>query len=225
MGTAFRESARETITESARSTARFIAAAEGDRNTVLHDDDMIERIVRSRGYSVERARGAALRSLNEQMHAAIHDRMRTLGTEELTRSELVSASANVLENNWWRVERTLRTETSFAFNQAQVASIRALEDEYPDVMQRWTEMVNDLSGEPMDNRVGQDSLVLHGQVARVGNSFVMPSDPRAPASMIGSEWLHPPNRPNDRAVLMPWRRGWGIPAWRMNSAGSRISLR
>jgi hypothetical protein len=42
---------------------------------------------------------------------------------------------------------------------------------------------------------------------------VMPSDPRVSAKLWGKTFDFPPNRPNDRASLDPWRPGWGIPAW------------
>jgi hypothetical protein len=80
---------------------------------------------------------------------------------------------------------------------------------------QWQEHV--INGLPMDDRVGVDSLALHAQVAPPGGWFTQP--PRAPdgqpvqPGLVGDQWQHPPNRPHDRATLVPWRYDWGIPGW------------
>jgi len=107
----------------------------------------------------------------------------------------------------WRVARVARTEASRAYNQAQLVAA----DEIEDLWMRWTERINDFSGLPMDNRVGEDSKALHGQVARPGETFTMPLG--GPSKMVGRQWTAPPNRPNDRAILVPWMPGWDVPAY------------
>jgi hypothetical protein len=89
------------------------------------------------------------------------------------------------------------------------------------LMQRWTELVDDATGRPLDNRVAADSLAMHGQVAPPGGSFLMPA---AGGALAGQSWTHPPNRPNDRAVLTPWMPTWGVPAWQFRN-GRRVNLR
>ncbi len=125
-------------------------------------------------------------------------------------SELVQAT---IDAGWWRVERLLRTETAYAFNAVADASVTKLAEQHRDVRKRWTERVDDRTGRPLDNRVAADSLVLHGQIAKPGGVFTMPAAPGAPPKMVGLSWAFPPNRPNDRAVVLPWRPGWGIPGW------------
>lgn len=118
---------------------------------------------------------------------------------------------------WWRAERIVRTELNYSSS----ASSRAAADEQAveldgDLWTRWTEHVTD-DGEPLDDRVGVDSEAMHGQVAPPGGLFTQP--PRAPDgekvgdSLAERTWEHPPNRPNDRAVLVPWRVHWDIPGW------------
>jgi len=118
---------------------------------------------------------------------------------------------------WYRAERIVRTELSFASS----ASARAAMDEQADELDgdlwtRWSEHVSD-SGTPLDDRVGVDSEAMHGQVAPPGGLFTQP--PRSPDgeevsdSLALKTWSHPPNRPNDRAVLTPWRAHWGVPGW------------
>jgi len=118
---------------------------------------------------------------------------------------------------WWQAERIVRTETAYAFNASHADAIAVAAGELDDMMQRWTEFVDDRTGRPLDARVGVDSLVLHGQVAAVGQQFIMPNDPRVSAKMWGKAYAQPPNRPNDRAILLPWRPGWNVPAWQMKN--------
>lgn len=129
----------------------------------------------------------------------------------------------VAGNEWWQAERIVRTETAYAFNASHADAITASAEELPDIHQRWTEYVDDRTGKPLDDRVAKDSLVLHGQVVKAGEQFIMPADPRVSAKVWGQRYAHPPNRPNDRAVLVPWRPGWPGPAWAYRD-GERVSL-
>lgn len=127
---------------------------------------------------------------------------------------------------WYGAERIVRTEMSFAASaSAREAADEQAEELDGDMWSRWTEHVND-AGAPLDERVGVDSMAMHGQVASPGGMFTQP--PMSPSgrlvseSLIGEQWACPPNRPNDRAVLVPWRASWGIPAWRWD--GGRIPV-
>jgi hypothetical protein len=132
--------------------------------------------------------------------------------------DLAHAVADAARAEEWKLARILRTEAAFSFNAAQQESIVALAEEYPDVRKRWTELVDDRTGRPLDKRVAADSLALHGQVALPDGLFVMPAGVSSPPP---GTWLpYPPNRPNDRAVVTPWRRGWGIPAWTVGRDGA-----
>lgn len=130
-----------------------------------------------------------------------------------TPMEAIDRIMDVAGNEWWQAERIVRTETAYAFNASHADAIDEASSELPDLYQRWTEYVDDATGQPLDDRVGEDSLVLHGQVVKAGGQFIMPPDPRVSQKMWNRRYDHPPNRPNDRAVLLPWRPGWPAPAW------------
>jgi hypothetical protein len=128
-------------------------------------------------------------------------------------AETQHALRDVLEGGAGAVERIVRTETAFAYNAANDAAIIEYGRVDRRMMKRWTELVDDATGQPLDKRVGIDSVVLHAQVTRPDGVFTMPPDPRAPGSMVGRAWSHPPNRANDRAVIVPWHPSWGLPGW------------
>jgi hypothetical protein len=162
--------------------------------------------------------GALLRTLiSEREQVVVHRGGPTI--EDLVREEIRPLLKAWLDANLPALaERLVRTETSRSYNQAQSDAITEIARTTPGLWKRWTELVDDWSGSPLDNKVARDSLVLHGQVARVDGHFTMPPDQRAPAVMVGKTWAQPPNRPNDRAVLTPWMREWGIPAWAWQGA-------
>ena len=130
---------------------------------------------------------------------------------------------DIAGNQWYQAERIVRTEQAWAFNATHAAAIADATDELPDIMMRWTELVDDRTGKPLDDRVAKDSIAMHGQVAPPGGKFTMPNKTAVPVALWGKSWDHPPNRPNDRATLQPWRPHWGIPGWILKG-GKRVSL-
>ena len=106
-------------------------------------------------------------------------------------------------NAWWRAERIARTESSWAFNRSHREAAERLDEDFDDTLLRWTEFVDDASGAPLDNRVAEDSIALHGQLRLPGDPFY--------DEVNGVYVNEPPNRPNDRATLLTWRASWGEP--------------
>lgn len=126
----------------------------------------------------------------------------------------IDGVSEVVDGEWWRAERIVRTETAWAYNATHVDAMASTAQSFPDLMMRWVELVSDESLIKLDDRVGDDSIAMHGQLARPGGLFTMPMTPpraglKISESLLNQSWSHPPNRPNDRATLQPWRPGWG----------------
>lgn len=141
---------------------------------------------------------------------------------------------NTAGTEWWKAERVARTELIWSFNATHHSGLKETARELPDMMMRWSEHISDATGRALDDRVDggriEDSHAMHGQVAPVGGVFKFPSTmpnggpiPRTLHRFSGKSWAHPPNRPNDRAVLAPWRPHWGIPGWQL-LGGQRVKL-
>ena len=136
-----------------------------------------------------------------------------------------------VDGEWWRAERIVRTETSFAYSSEAAATIEEAAEEVDGLMMQWHEYADD-DGSPLDDRVAADSLAMAGQVVEAGQPFFCPStalqptmdgETQVPKSLAG-EWVEaPPNRPNDRATVTAWRKDWGMPGWRW-SGGRRVWL-
>lgn len=138
-----------------------------------------------------------------------------------TVAQLKQRFADVARDHWWRVARISRVVEAWTFNAVRTDMVREVGGGV--FFLRWTELVDDATGQPLDDRVAADSLVLHGQVARPGESFTMPPHLNVRRTEWLRSWNHPPNRPNDRAVLTLWRSGLGVPAWVWRD-GARVPL-
>lgn len=140
--------------------------------------------------------------------------------------QAVDRIGRVVDAERWQAERIARTELSMAFNATQADGIEECAEELPDLWMRWSEQVDDVTGEPLDSRVAEDSIMMHGQVVRPGDMFRMPNDmpggapipPKVWARvkhLAGKAWPAPPNRPNDRSTITPVRPHWGITGWQL----------
>lgn len=158
-----------------------------------------------------RARAAAHSAVLSSV--ALRSRLAVAPIERRKVELAVREALDAHQGELWRVERLARTEAAHAFNAGQELALKAASADGVHVWKRWTELVDDWTGLPKDSRVGKDSLVLHGQVTTPNGLFFMPSDPRAPARMVGMSWAYPPNRPHDRSILTPWWPGCGIPGY------------
>ncbi len=145
--------------------------------------------------------------------------------QSLIRGETLDGAIDRIQTRgdleWYAAERIARTESAHAFNQSANDSIEVAREVLPDITNRWCEHISDITGAPFDNRVAADSVAMHGQIANRG-LFTMPPSERVDSKRWNLKFAFPPNRPNDRAVVAPWRPHWGIPAWRWE--GRRVEL-
>jgi len=139
--------------------------------------------------SVERALAQSLMSGESVHQAAVR-----LGKEDLWRPRYSHA------------ELIARTEISNAYNAAGRRALDEIAVDEPSLWIMWYEHAQGPTwggprdkpwpgpAAPLDKRVGEDSLRLHGQLRRPGEPFVDPG--------TGRTFMHPPNRPNDRATVI-----------------------
>lgn len=215
-------SVRGTLADSIRQVGRFISFVT-QRPTPFDEDAAVRALAQQREVAFRVARDKALAALSNDIAAVVRAEIKAALPTDKRIAEIVEAAGSAMDDQWWKVERVVRTETSVVYNDGQLAALKQAERFFPGLMQRWTEHVDDVTGAPLDPRVAADSMAMHGQVARVGGQFVCPAAPGVSARMAGKTWIHPPNRPNDRAVLTPWMRHWGIPGWIWQGARVDVS--
>jgi hypothetical protein len=110
------------------------------------------------------------------------------------RDELVTKSPFLQGKPAFWAERIVRTEVMGANNRASWEVMRRADQELGDVVK--------ILSCTFDDRTGADSIAIHGQIRRPEEPF---------DSWFGS-FAHPPDRPNDRAVVVPHRISWPLPA-------------
>lgn len=112
---------------------------------------------------------------------------------EATRIYLRKVVRKTLVDTQWVAERIARTEMARSFNSATMAFIQAQNQAGEKVMKRLEAT--------FDQVTGADSVLLHGQTVPVDKPFYDP--------IHAGYFQYPPNRPNDREVVVPWRASWG----------------
>lgn len=211
---------RGSLVDGIGASSKFLYRVLG-KATPIDDPVAVNRIIRRHLVSEKALREKAMTGMTRGMVTQLQGIVGVRAASAPTIGELIEGVEVSLEQQWWRVERIVATETSRAYNAAQSEALNLAATEVHGLHQRWTERISDATGKPMDRRVAPDSVAMHGQVALPGRMFHMPDD--APGTRIRGAWPYPPNRPHDRAVVTPWLPEWGMPAW-VCQAGQRIPL-
>lgn len=117
---------------------------------------------------------------------------------ETSYSEVVGRISQFFTADEWKLHRIVRTELHNIYNKGKLDGMETLkEDTIPDLMKTLMH--------PMDARTGEDSKYL----ARL--ALAVPTDEPFIYEWGGRvrEFQAPPDRPNDRAILVPYRQEWG----------------
>lgn len=94
--------------------------------------------------------------------------------------------------SYW-AERIVRTECMAGYNKGTFEATREADDTLGDVVK--------ILCASFDNRTASDSYALHGQIRRPEEAF----------QWWKGLYQHPPNRPNDREVVVMHRISWPLP--------------
>ena len=239
------EVSREAQIESVRSMVKTLSLAELEFEGVTTPLPLTQA-ARMAGI-IDKDRASLLRQHDVSVRTygidSITQAERYLGQSFATQrsySETVAGLFDMVDQSRYRAERIVRTETSFAWSAAHASALDEASDIVPGLFRRWVEYVDDFTGAPLDGRVANDSLVLHGQVCftptgatmesrstfLVGGTggFEMPRDNRVNAKLWGKRYAHPPNRPNDRSRIVGWKVDWPVPAY-MVVNGERMDVK
>jgi hypothetical protein len=228
------DASRDAATDSIRGLARNIAQLERHfrgAETVVPIDQAwkLRELVGKRSAALDTMHQRSMAHWGTRLFAEVHQATSLAAATGATTEEAIAMIPAVAAGEWWQGARIVRTELAWASNLAQVDGIEESARELDDMMKRWSEHVDDETGEPLDDRVGADSLALHGQIAEPGGLFGFPAvaPGLTPAEIARYQerapWMAPPDRPNDRAAVQPWRPGWGIPGWRL-VGGEKVYL-
>jgi hypothetical protein len=115
----------------------------------------------------------------------------------------VAGTSGVFAGQRWRAERIARTELAYTYGVTKHQTmLEIVRTDIPDLHKKLIET--------SDDREGEDSKDLNGQMRRVGEPFVwVVKDAHGKPTGKIVKYQAPPNRPHDRAVVIPWRPEWG----------------
>jgi hypothetical protein len=134
--------------------------------------------------------------------------------ENVPYSEVVSRLSKYNIGEEWKVERLARTELHNIYNVGKLKGMEITQEEaLPDLMKALLH--------PLDTRTGEDSKLLAqlNPIVEIDKPFQYEWNGKTRTFMA------PPDRPNDRAILIPYREAWGTketPSWFLPKKRIRI---
>lgn len=219
------EAQQEGIEQIAETVEKQERRAFGGEITLpLGDEAVDQMLIGQRRPQLTNLNEKSYRRFAESVSTAVEAALATALSLEETPADAIDRIRAATEDEWWKSERIIHTEMAVAYNTANTDSIVLLGKQFPGLSKRWCELVDDATGQPLDDRVAQDSMVLHGQITTMSGLFVMPPDNRVSPRVWNLTYFCSPNRPNDRSVTMPWRPGWGVPGYLWKD-GQRVPVR
>jgi hypothetical protein len=144
---------------------------------------------------------ASMEAYNEQLRSEMQRILTQAVIERLDYRQAVNRIHDKMQADEWKAHRIVRTELHNIYNTSKMSGMREIRDEYlPDMKKTLIH--------PMDERTGNDSMVL----ARL-NPIVDIDEPFTYTFNTGKQTITrtfqaPPDRPNDRAILVPYRPSW-----------------
>jgi hypothetical protein len=116
---------------------------------------------------------------------------------EATQDEVIERIGHFFNGKEWELRRLVRTELHGVYNRGKLNSMEELSDDIPDLLKTLMH--------PMDSRTGEDSIYAAQKhlVAKMDEDF------HYTWNEIERVFMVPPDRPNDRSVMVPYRREWG----------------
>jgi len=136
-------------------------------------------------------------ALRAQITSNIAQSMIMRDTQDRTVSRLVSDVGRYFMGEEWKLNRIVRTEMHQVYNYSKMKGmIKVQENTIPDLKKSLMH--------PMDMRTGEDSKALSkdNPVVDIDQPFVFTWNGKKRVFQF------PPDRPNDRSILVPYRESW-----------------
>ena len=223
LGDVTQDVAHDSLRSLTSEIARMEKHYKGSASPLPIDEaSVFRKIVSKRRQSMLRQHETSMVRYGASLVTKMEDELSKSILAEENYGEAVDRIVDTSDVEWWKGEQIVRTESMFSFSATRADGLSEAAQVLDDLRMRWVEHVDDSTFEPLDDRVAKDSIALHAQVVVPLTSFKFPNDmpdggelPEECERYVGRSFAFPPDRPNDRASLAPWRPGWGIPAWEL----------
>jgi uncharacterized protein with gpF-like domain len=127
----------------------------------------------------------------------------------------IASKGGIFDRERWRAERIVRTEASYAYGVSNQRCLHEVAKQVPRLMKRLVTT--------WDERTGKDSMRLDGQTVPYDQPFVWMKKTKAGVERI--EYMAPPNRPNDRETVIPWRSDYQMPGGQAGAVNPEMPSR
>jgi autonomous glycyl radical cofactor GrcA len=140
---------------------------------------------------------SSIQTYNQDLRSGMQNIMTQALLQRKTLSQVVADLELFTKSQEWRMFRIVRTELHQIYNTSKMDSFTSIKDQYaPDLKKSLVH--------PMDERTAEDSIELakKNPIIDIDKPFVQ--------NYNGKElvFMTPPNRPNDRAILVPVRASY-----------------
>lgn len=149
---------------------------------------------------------ASLRAYTEDIRAAISGALTTAVIEKASYSDVIRRLSVYFKNEEWKLHRIVRTELHQVYNMSKQRGLFDIKDQYVEDIQKT--LIH-----PMDSRTGEDSkqaaaknlIVDIEQPFRYTYVRYLKNGTKVTEERV---FMAPPDRPNDRSILVPYRESW-----------------
>lgn len=140
---------------------------------------------------------ASIQAYNEEIRAGVQRIVTQSLIERVPYNRVVDRISDRLIDEQWKVHRIVRTELHNIYNISKMGAFGGIKEQFlPDLKKTLVH--------PMDARTGDDSksLAQKNPIVPIDKPFVFEWNGQTRTFMA------PPDRPNDRAILVPYREAW-----------------
>jgi hypothetical protein len=124
---------------------------------------------------------------------------------EIPYSEVVQKLSQEFQAQEWEVHRLARTELHHIYSVAKLNGMKDLKKE------KIMPSIKKALYHPMDSRTAEDSkeMAEKNPIVELNDYFTQDYRPTPKSKVQHRRYLVPPDRPNDRAILIPYDPSWG----------------
>jgi len=155
--------------------------------------DAIFKATKKRTYLVNQFQGSII-SYNESLRSNIQQELTQALIQGKSYTQVILGVENAMKSSMWKAQRIVRTEMHNIYNVSKMDGMTKIKDKHiPDLKKMLIH--------PMDNRTAQDSkdLAEENPIVEISKPFKFKYNGEIRI------FMNPPDRPNDRAILIPVR--------------------
>lgn len=148
----------------------------------------------------------SLEAYGQDLRSTIATEITNAAIEEVPFGQITRNLSRFFLGEQWKLERIVRTELHNVYNIGKINGMKDLvEDQIPDLMKALYH--------PMDSRTADDSkqAAVQNPIVPIDEPFRYTYTRQTKSGPVREErvFMAPPDRPNDRSILIPYREAWG----------------